>query len=72
MHVVSTGDQTRRTIRVNTDPGPWTVPALHRLLAQFEAELREAGLEDNTVRTYVDRSRYFVRWLGGDYRPGER
>jgi hypothetical protein len=57
---------------MNTDPGPWTVESLHRLLAQFETELRSAGLKDNSVRTYVDRSRYFVRWLGNDYRPGER
>jgi hypothetical protein len=28
---------------------------------RFEAELTSAGLAENTVRTYVDRSRYFVR-----------
>jgi hypothetical protein len=49
--------------------GPWAVSELHDLLAEFEAELREAGLGELTVRTYVDRSRYFVRWLDGDYTP---
>jgi hypothetical protein len=44
--------------------------SLHRLLAQFETELRAAGLADNTVRTYADRSKYFVRWLAGNYSPG--
>ena len=42
------------------------------LLGQFEAELRAAGLAETSVRTYVDRSTYFVRWLAGDYRPGQR
>ena len=27
------------------------------------------GLQENTIRTYVDRSTYFVRWLDGDYEP---
>lgn len=49
--------------------GPWTARDLDALLSEFEAELREAGLEEATVRTYVDRSRYFVRWLEGDYHP---
>lgn len=57
---------------MNTDPGPWTTDGLQELLGQFESELRDAGLEENTVRTYVDRSRYFVRWLARDYTPGAR
>lgn len=48
----------------------WTTSELHDQLDRFEAELRSAGLAENTVRTYVDRSRYFVRWLDGDYSPG--
>jgi hypothetical protein len=51
---------------------PWTVNQLHDLLGTFEAELRAAGLKENTIRTYVDRSTIFVRWLDGDYRPGSR
>lgn len=49
--------------------GLWTVTELHELLHEFEEELRAAGLEENTIRTYVDRSTYFIRWLDGDYRP---
>jgi len=49
--------------------GSWTVAELHEALEEFEAELRAAGLVDSSVRTYVDRSRYFVRWLDGDYHP---
>ncbi len=48
----------------------WTVSGLREQLDLFDAELRAAGLAENTIRTYVDRSRYFVRWLDGDYRPG--
>lgn len=50
-------------------PGPFTARDLHDLLSEFEAELRAAGLEETTIRTYVDRSTYFVRWLEGDYHP---
>ncbi len=51
------------------DGGPWTAGELHDLLAEFEAELRRAGLEETTIRTYVDRSTYFVRWLEDAYHP---
>ena len=57
---------------MNTDRGPWTADRLLELLDQFEEELRDAGLAENSVRTYVDRSTYFVRWLSGDYLPGQR
>lgn len=57
---------------MNDDRGPWTAEKLHVLLGQFEAELRDAGLAENSIRTYVDRSTYFVRWLAGDYQPGQR
>jgi hypothetical protein len=50
----------------------WTVADLRRELARFEAELRAAGLSENSVQTYVGRSAYFVRWLAGDYVPGHR
>lgn len=49
--------------------GPWTVDQLRRLIVDFEAELRDSGLEENTIRTYVDRSTYFIRWLDDDYHP---
>jgi hypothetical protein len=47
----------------------WTVAELERELQRFEAELRGARLKDSTVRTYVDRSSVFIRWLAGDYEP---
>lgn len=50
----------------------WTSDELRRELERFETELREAGLAANSVRTYVDRSLVFVRWLSGDYVPGQR
>ena len=49
--------------------GPWTVAELNAALDEFEAELVSAGLAESSVRTYVDRSRYFVRWLDDDYKP---
>ena len=45
----------------------WTVRDLEKELARFEAAARKAGLSENSVRTYVDRSRIFVRWLAGSY-----
>lgn len=47
----------------------WTIEELFDELRRFEAELRGAGLEENTVRTYVGCSTYFVRWRDGDYEP---
>lgn len=47
----------------------WTVEALRTELCAFEKELVAHGLEPNTIRTYVDRSSLFVRWLAGDYAP---
>lgn len=49
--------------------GPWSVSELHALLGEFEAELRDARLEETSIRTYVDRSTYFIRWLDDDYHP---
>lgn len=47
----------------------WTTHELEQELRRFEAELRAAKLAENSVRTYVDRSAIFVRWLAGDYKP---
>lgn len=51
------------------DSGSWTVSQLHDMLDRYEVELRDADLKENTVRTYVDRSRFFVRWLNDDFHP---
>ncbi len=47
--------------------GNWTIDDLKEELVRFEREARAAGLAENSVRTYVDRSRIFVRWLDNDY-----
>jgi hypothetical protein len=46
---------------------PWTIAELGEELDRFESAARHAGLAEASVRTYVDRSRIFVRWLAGDY-----
>lgn len=53
-----------------SSPSGYSLDDLHRELGRFEAELREAGLSEATIATYVDRSERFVRWLSGDYTPG--
>lgn len=50
-------------------PDAWTLDALQKELTRFEAELRAANLRETSVRTYVDRSAIFLRWLAGDYHP---
>jgi hypothetical protein len=45
----------------------WTISELHDELERFERDARRAGLAESSVRTYVDRSRVFVRWLAGEY-----
>ena len=45
----------------------WSIVDLIDELERFEQEARAAGLKENSVRTYVDRSRNFVRWLAGEF-----
>jgi len=45
----------------------WSVADLMDELERFERAARAAGLKEASVRTYVDRSRVFVRWLAGEY-----
>ena len=45
----------------------WTIAELEDELMRFENAARAAGLAENSVQTYVGRSRYFVRWLAGDF-----
>lgn len=47
----------------------WTRSELERELTAFERELRAAGLAEDAILTFVDRSGVFLRWLGGDYTP---
>jgi hypothetical protein len=45
------------------------VEDLRAELRRFENELRAAGLRENSVSTYVDRTDRFLKWLDGDYQP---
>jgi hypothetical protein len=47
----------------------WSADELLGELREFEAALRDGGLAENTVQTYVGRSEIFVRWLSGGYLP---
>jgi hypothetical protein len=49
--------------------GTWNVTELHDMLDRFEIELREVGLKENSIETYIGRSRFFVRWLDDDFHP---
>ncbi len=49
----------------------WSLSELRAELIRFESELRAAGLRENSIRTYVDRSTTFLRWLAGEYVPGD-
>jgi hypothetical protein len=39
-------------------------------LERFERELRDAGLKETTIHTYVERSARFLNWLASDYQTG--
>lgn len=45
----------------------WTHRDLEEELVRFEQDAHSAGSKDNSVRTYVDRSRTFACWLAGDF-----
>jgi hypothetical protein len=45
----------------------WSISDLYEELERFERAARSAGLAESSVRTYVDRSRIFIRWLAGEY-----
>lgn len=47
----------------------YSTDELRAELIRFERELRAAGLKENSVITYVDRTSRFLKWLDGDYRP---
>lgn len=44
----------------------WSVDDRRDELERFEDEARAAGLQEASVRTDVDRSRIFLRWLADD------
>jgi hypothetical protein len=56
-----------------TGPAPrgqrYSTSELRAELLRFERALRAAGLKDNSITTYVDRTGRFLKWLEGDYQP---
>jgi hypothetical protein len=58
-----------RTKRVAMELERYTTADLRRELARFEQELRAAHLRESSVRTYVDRTAIFLKWLEGEYQP---
>lgn len=47
----------------------WTIEELRAALERFRADLEAARLCPASVRTYVDRTEVFLRWLAGEYHP---
>ena len=47
----------------------WTLEELRGELQKFERELTRARLRPASIRTYVDRTDIFLRWLSSDYQP---
>jgi predicted DNA-binding transcriptional regulator AlpA len=46
--------------------GQWTLGDLYRELDRYEQTLLAEGMKPAAGRTEVDRTRRFLRWLGGD------
>jgi len=51
------------------EPERYPLSDLREELRRFERELRAAGLKENSVNTYVERTGRFLKWLEGDYQP---
>lgn len=47
----------------------YTLDELRQELLRFEAQLRSAGLRENSVQTYEGRSSTFLAWRAGDCVP---
>jgi hypothetical protein len=56
-------------VGASVEPARYSTAELRDELARFEQELRAAGLKENSVLTYVDRTGRFLKWLDGDYHP---
>lgn len=50
----------------------WTTVELRSDLDSFEKDLRDAGLKEQTIQTYIARSKTFVDWLERKYVPKRR
>jgi predicted nucleic acid-binding protein len=52
--------------------GPVTTDELELQAAAYAADIQHAGREQATVDTYHRHAMFLVRWLRGDFRPGDR
>jgi len=53
-------------------PGPATADELGRQAAAYAADIERAGRRPATIDTYHRHAMFFVRWLQGEFRPGNR
>ena len=44
--------------------------AVQAAFQRYESEVLDANLKDTSKDTYINRARYFVRWLDDDFDPG--
>ena len=44
--------------------------AVQDAFQRYETEVLDTNLEASSKSTYIDRARYFVRWLDDDFEPG--
>jgi predicted nucleic acid-binding protein len=52
--------------------GPVTADELARQATAYAAVIESAGREPATIDTYHRHAMFFIRWLRGEFRPGER
>jgi uncharacterized protein with HEPN domain len=68
------GDYTPRGApsRPKRPPPPATAADLIAEAGEYVRELETAGLRSATVDTYHRHAMFFIRWLGGEFKPGRR
>jgi len=49
-----------------------TMREIEEAFRKYEAEVEATAMTPNTKTTYLLHSRHFVRWLKGDFKPGEK
>jgi predicted nucleic acid-binding protein len=70
-----TGDYRPRGVAGEGRPVPRGQVTVEELSAQanaYAADIERAGREPTTIDTYHRHAMFFVRWLRGDFRPGDR
>ena len=49
-----------------------TLVEIEEALKEYENEVNATNLAKNSKDTYLSHANHFVRWLKGDFEPGER